>query len=74
MVKVKNNIYPVLFHRVVRREEYGQERVYVQGLQWSVREGDIRPTMRFLHKTKGFYFQVTDDIDAFLRQKIPRCR
>lgn len=76
-----SGIFPALYHRNVVKEEKTYkhrkrttvEREYVQGLRWSTKHCEIVPTKSF-RKDVDISFVITDDIDTFLRQKLPRFR
>lgn len=75
-------IYPSLFHRVLRKDEYTYkgakkvevEREYVVGLKWNVKHERILPTKSFLKDVTRLTFVCTHDIDEYLRKKKERYR
>ena len=75
------SIYPALLNKVYAKDEYTYkgakkvevERVYVQGLRWNVKYDEILPCCSFL-KDVEIYFVLTDDVDGYLRKKLPKYR
>lgn len=65
-----NSLYPARVQTIYNKNEYGRVRTYVQTLKWDIKRQEMGQIKFFLQDVQ-LGFVLTDDIDAFLREKLP---